>query len=63
METIDDEITAATIDFIRRQNKRRHPVFRVDEHSTHMHLYTHTKPESVGAGRDLLPGSPNTTTR
>ena len=51
METIDDDISARAIDFIRRQNKAGKPAF-VWVNFTHMHLRTHTKPESVGqAGR------------
>jgi arylsulfatase len=51
METIDDEITDATIDFIRRQHEADTPFF-VWMNTTHMHCFTHTKPESVGqAGR------------
>jgi arylsulfatase A-like enzyme len=51
METIDDETTAACIDFIRRQHEADTPFF-VWMNFTHMHLRTHTKPESLGqAGR------------
>jgi arylsulfatase len=51
METIDDETTAACVDFIKRQHDAGKPFF-VWMNTTHMHLYTHTKPESVGqAGR------------
>jgi arylsulfatase len=51
METIDDEITDATIDFIKRQNEAGTPFF-VWMNTTHMHAFTHTKPESLGqAGR------------
>ena len=51
METIDDETTAACIDFIRRQHEASTPFF-VWMNTTHMHFRTHTKPESVGqAGR------------
>ncbi|MCP2625869.1 arylsulfatase [Mycolicibacterium smegmatis] len=51
METIDDETTSACIDFIKRQKDSETPFF-VWMNTTHMHLYTHTKPESVGqAGR------------
>lgn len=51
METIDDETTAACIDFIKRQKDSDTPFF-VWMNTTHMHLYTHTKPESLGqAGR------------
>jgi arylsulfatase len=47
METIDDEITAATIDFIKRQHAAGMPFF-CWMNTTHMHLRTHTKPESLG---------------
>jgi arylsulfatase len=51
METIDDDTTAACIDFIRRQNEADTPFF-VWMNTTHMHFRTHTKPESLGqAGR------------
>jgi arylsulfatase len=51
METIDDDTAARAIDFIRRQNKAGKPAF-VWVNFTHMHLRTHTKPESIGqAGR------------
>ena len=47
METIDDDIAARAIDFIQRQNKAGKPAF-VWVNFTHMHLRTHTKPESIG---------------
>jgi arylsulfatase len=51
METIDDETIEAACDFIRRQHGDGTPFF-VWMNTTHMHLCTHTKPESVGqAGR------------
>jgi arylsulfatase len=51
METIDDETTAAAKDFIKRQHTAGTPFF-VWMNTTHMHLYTHTKPSSLGqAGR------------
>jgi arylsulfatase len=51
METIDDETTGACIDFITRQVEGETPFF-VWMNMTHMHLRTHTKPESLGqAGR------------
>jgi arylsulfatase len=59
METCDDEFAEAAIDFIKRQNKAGKPFF-VWLNTTHMHAFTHPKPESVGqAGA----GSPPTTTR
>jgi arylsulfatase len=51
METCDDEFVAAATDFIKRQQKAGKPWF-VWLNTTHMHLYTHTKKESLGqAGR------------
>jgi arylsulfatase len=51
METIDDEVLAHTIDFIGRQHDAAVPFF-IWFNTTHMHLRTHAKPESVGqAGR------------
>jgi arylsulfatase len=51
MESIDDDTVGACVDFIRRQHQSRTPFFAW-MNTTHMHLYTHTKPESVGqAGR------------
>ncbi len=51
METCDDEFAAAAQDFIKRQHDADKPFF-VWLNFTHMHLYTHTKKESLGqAGR------------
>ena len=51
METCDDDFAAAAKDFIKRQNDAGKPFF-VWLNFTHMHLFTHTKPESLGqAGR------------
>ncbi len=51
METCDDEFVAAASDFIKRASKDGKPFF-VWLNFTHMHLYTHTKPKSMGqAGR------------
>jgi len=51
METIDDEILEHGLDFIDRQAAAETPFF-VWFNTTHMHLYTHPKPESIGqAGR------------
>ncbi len=47
METCDDEFVAAATDFIKRQEKAGKPWF-VWLNTTHMHLFTHTKPESLG---------------
>ncbi|OLF06647.1 arylsulfatase [Actinophytocola xinjiangensis] len=51
METIDDEILEHATDFIDRQAKAKTPFF-LWFNTTHMHLRTHPKPESLGqAGR------------
>jgi arylsulfatase A-like enzyme len=51
METCDDEFIAAAKDFMKRQNDDGKPFF-VWLNTTHMHLYTHPKPENKGqAGR------------
>ena len=51
METCDDEFVAAAKDFITRQHKAGKPFF-CWVNTTHMHVRTHTKPESLGqAGR------------
>jgi arylsulfatase len=51
MENCDDEFVAAAKDFIRRAQKAGKPWF-VWLNTTHMHLFTHTKPRSRGqAGR------------
>jgi arylsulfatase len=51
METIDDDIAARSVDFLKRQKSAGKPVFLWVNY-THMHLRTHTKPESIGqAGR------------
>jgi arylsulfatase len=51
METIDDEILEHALDFIDRQHADGTPFF-MWFNTTHMHLRTHPKPESVGqAGR------------
>ena len=51
METCDDEFAAAAKDFMKRQNGAGNPFF-VWLNTTHMHLFTHPKPESKGqAGR------------
>ena len=47
METIDDDIVASTVDYINRQHGSGTPFF-VWMNTTHMHLYTHTKPASRG---------------
>jgi arylsulfatase A-like enzyme len=51
METCDDEFVTAATDFIKRAEADEKPFF-VWLNTTHMHLFTHTKPESMGqAGR------------
>src|SRR5262249_57313833 len=51
MVTIDDDIANRAVDFIQRQKNANKPFF-VWVNFTHMHLRTHTKPESIGqAGR------------
>jgi arylsulfatase len=51
METCDDDFVAAASDFIERQHAAGKPFF-VWLNTTHMHLYTHPKPTSLGqAGR------------
>ncbi len=51
METIDDDITDRAVDFMKRQSQSGKPFF-IWINTTHMHLRTHTKPESIGqAGR------------
>jgi arylsulfatase len=47
METCDDEFVAAAKDFITRQHAADQPFF-CWVNTTHMHLRTHTKPESIG---------------
>jgi arylsulfatase len=51
MLTVDDDIAKRAVDFIQRQHAAGKPMF-VWVNFTHMHLRTHTKPESLGqAGR------------
>ena len=51
METCDDDFVASAIDFMKRANQAGKPFF-VWLNTTHMHLFTHTKNESLGqAGR------------
>ena len=51
METCDDEFVGAAKDFIKRQHDADKPFF-VWLNTTHMHLFTHPKKESLGqAGR------------
>ncbi len=51
METIDDEILEHGLDFLQRKHDEGAPWF-MWFNTTHMHLYTHPKPENAGqAGR------------
>ncbi|WP_421872978.1 arylsulfatase [Pararhizobium sp.] len=54
METIDDETTAAAIDFIDRQAKAKKPFFTW-MNTTRMHLFTHVRPEY--RGQSGMPGN------
>jgi arylsulfatase len=47
METIDDDIVAHAIDFIERQHAAGTSFFAW-VNTTHMHCFTHPKPESIG---------------
>ncbi|WP_424812590.1 arylsulfatase [Roseococcus sp. YIM B11640] len=47
METIDDETTAACLDFIDRQHQANKPFF-VWHNATRMHIYTHIPPNYEG---------------
>ena len=47
METIDEEITKATLDYLDKAKKADKPFF-LWWNSTRMHIWTHLKPESVG---------------
>ncbi|WP_062995150.1 arylsulfatase [Nocardia mikamii] len=47
METIDEDVAEACVDFLTRRKQAGTPFF-VWLNFTHMHLRTHTKPESVG---------------
>jgi hypothetical protein len=50
METIDDEVTAATLDYLEKAKKADKPFF-LWWNSTRMHINTHLKPESRGKAR------------
>ena len=53
METVDDEVTAAALDFIDRAKKADKPFF-LWWNSTRMHIFTHLKEESDGqTGRGI----------
>jgi arylsulfatase len=47
METIDDEVTAKTLDFMERAKKENKPFF-IWWNSTRMHIFTHLKLDSAG---------------
>jgi len=47
METVDEEVTAAALDFMDRAHKANKPFF-VWWNSTRMHIWTHLKPASKG---------------
>ena len=47
METVDEEVTVAALDFMERAVKADKPFF-VWWNSTRMHIWTHLKPESAG---------------
>ena len=47
METVDEEVTTAALDFMDRAHKAEKPFF-VWWNSTRMHVWTHLKPESEG---------------
>jgi arylsulfatase len=58
METCDDDFAERSVDFLKRQKAAGKPVF-LWVNFTHMHLRTHTKPESIGqAGRWQSPYHP-----
>ena len=47
METVDDEVTTAALDFVDRAHKKEKPFF-LWWNSTRMHVWTRLKPESKG---------------
>ena len=47
METVDEEVTAAALDFMVRAHEKKKPFF-LWWNSTRMHIFTHLKPESQG---------------
>jgi arylsulfatase A-like enzyme len=54
METIDDETTAAAMDFMERQVQAKKPFFTW-MNTTRMHVFTHVRPEY--AGKSGMPGN------
>ena len=57
METIDDDITDATVDYIKRQHEAGNPVLRLDEHHPHAPLHPHQAGEPR-SGRAVAVGLP-----
>jgi len=53
MQTIDDELAVRANDYMQRQVKADKPFF-VWLNFTHMHLWTQTKPESVGQSGEFM---------
>ena len=47
METIDEEVTAKTLDYLEKAKKADKP-FSLGWNSTRMHIFTHLKKESQG---------------
>ena len=56
METIDDDVLEHGLDYIDRQHAAGTPFF-VWFDTTHMHLRTHPKPESLGQAGHHLSGT------
>jgi len=54
METIDDETTAAAIDFMQRQVRANRPFFTW-MNTTRMHVFTHVRPSMIG--QSGMPGN------
>jgi arylsulfatase len=54
METVDDETTAAAIDFMQRQAKANKPFFTW-MNTTRMHVFTHVRPSMLG--QSGMPGN------
>jgi hypothetical protein len=54
METIDDETTAAAIDYMGRQARANKPFF-VWMNATRMHVFTHVRPSMLG--QSGMPGN------
>jgi len=53
MQTIDDELAVRTNDYMKRQVKADTPFF-IWLNFTHMHLWTQTKPESLGQSGEFM---------